>query len=73
MVRGTLCVVGILLTLGASLAQPAVLGSDVLPQRRITVWLKLEPMRDALRLIGKQLGYEPYTLPPLKTSNSENP
>ncbi|MCS7208341.1 MAG: hypothetical protein NZ874_02110 [Fimbriimonadales bacterium] len=44
MVRGTPWVVGVLLTLGASLAQPAVLESDALLQRRITVWFKLEPM-----------------------------
>ncbi|MCS6918826.1 MAG: hypothetical protein NZM28_03570 [Fimbriimonadales bacterium] len=56
MVRGTLCVISVLLTLSAILAQPAPLESDALLQRRITVWLKMEPMRDALRQIGKQTG-----------------
>ena len=37
-------------------AQPADLSQDPLLQRRITVWLKMEPLRDALRTIGKQTG-----------------
>ena len=37
-------------------AQPADLSQDSLLQRRITVWLKMEPLRDALRTIGKQTG-----------------
>jgi hypothetical protein len=37
-------------------AQPAELSQDPLLQRRITVWLKMEPLRDALRTIGKQTG-----------------
>jgi hypothetical protein len=37
-------------------AQPAELSQDPLLQRRITVWLKMEPLRDALRTIGKQAG-----------------
>jgi hypothetical protein len=37
-------------------AQPAELSQNPLLQRRITVWLKMEPLRDALRTIGKQTG-----------------
>ncbi len=37
-------------------AQPAELSQDPLLQKRITVWLKMEPLRDALRTIGKQTG-----------------
>jgi hypothetical protein len=37
-------------------AQPADLSQDPLLQRRITAWLKMEPLRDALRTIGKQTG-----------------
>jgi hypothetical protein len=37
-------------------AQPADLSQNPLLQRRITVWLKMEPLRDALRTIGKQTG-----------------
>ena len=37
-------------------AQPAELSQDPLLQKRITVWLKMEPLRDALRTIGKQAG-----------------
>jgi hypothetical protein len=37
-------------------AQPAELSQDPPLQRRITVWLKMEPLRDALRTIGKQTG-----------------
>ena len=37
-------------------AQPADLSQDPLLQKRITVWLKMEPLRDALRTIGKQTG-----------------
>ena len=37
-------------------AKPAELSQDPLLQKRITVWLKMEPLRDALRTIGKQAG-----------------
>jgi hypothetical protein len=37
-------------------AQPAELSQDPLLQKCITVWLKMEPLRDALRTIGKQAG-----------------
>jgi hypothetical protein len=37
-------------------AQPADLSQDPLLQKRLTVWLKMEPLRDALRTIGKQTG-----------------
>jgi hypothetical protein len=37
-------------------AHPAELSQDPLLQKRITVWLKMEPLRDALRTIGKQTG-----------------
>jgi hypothetical protein len=40
-----------------SLPRPlANLSQNPLLQRRITVWLKMEPLRDALRTIGKQTG-----------------
>ncbi|MCS7272549.1 MAG: hypothetical protein NZ550_00180 [Fimbriimonadales bacterium] len=44
------------IALATALAQPAALQEDPLLQRRITVWLKLEPMRDALRFIARQTG-----------------
>ena len=37
-------------------AQPADLAHDPLLQKRLTVWLKMEPLRDALDTIGKQTG-----------------
>jgi len=54
--RGFLCVVLLIGGLYASLAQTAPLREETLLQRRIRVWLKMEPMRDALRHIGKQTG-----------------
>ncbi len=56
MFRGLLCVAVALGLLSAVLAQPAKLLDDPLLQRRMTVWLKMEPMRDALRQIGRQTG-----------------
>lgn len=56
MLRGLLCVAILMCALCASFAQPAKLNEDALLQRRITMWLKMEPMRDALRQIGKQTG-----------------
>lgn len=56
MLRGLLCVVIVLGQLSVVLAQPAKLADDPLLQRRMMVWLKMEPMRDALRQIGKQTG-----------------
>jgi hypothetical protein len=56
MLRGLLCVAILMCALCASVAQSAKLSEDALLQRRITVWLKMEPMRDALRQIGKQTG-----------------
>ena len=37
-------------------AQSADLSQDPLLPKRITVWLKMEPLHDALRTIGKQTG-----------------
>ncbi|MCS7300559.1 MAG: hypothetical protein NZ556_03275 [Fimbriimonadales bacterium] len=47
-----------LATLGLSIAgaQPVKLSEDTRLQSRITVWLKLEPLRDALRAISRQTG-----------------
>jgi hypothetical protein len=56
MLRGLLCVAILMCVLCIGVAQPAKLSEDALLQRRITVWLKMEPMRDALRQIGKQTG-----------------
>ncbi|MCS6923227.1 MAG: hypothetical protein NZM10_02495, partial [Fimbriimonadales bacterium] len=56
MLRKQLWILLVLSLVCACVAQPANLGEDLLLQRRITVWLKLEPMRDALRQIGKQTG-----------------
>lgn len=54
--RGLLSAILALTVLTVGRGQPAALESEPLLQRRITVWLKLEPMRDALRSIGKQTG-----------------
>ncbi|MFN7017928.1 MAG: hypothetical protein ACK4RG_01480, partial [Fimbriimonadales bacterium] len=54
--RGLLCAILASAVLIVGQGQPAALDSEPLLQRRITVWLKLEPMRDALRSIGKQTG-----------------
>lgn len=56
MLRGLVCAFAVLLTLSVCLAQPLSLENETLLQRRITVWLKMEPMRDALRQISRQTG-----------------
>ncbi len=56
LLRGLLSAILALAVLTVGRGQPAALESEPLLQRRITVWLKLEPMRDALRSIGKQTG-----------------
>ena len=43
-----------------AVAQPADLSQDPLLQKRLTVWLKMEPLRDALRTIGKHTGVALY-------------
>lgn len=48
--------VGIIWTSTLSWAQPVNLTEEPKFQQNITVWLKLEPMRDALRAISKQVG-----------------
>ncbi|MCS7209019.1 MAG: hypothetical protein NZ874_05540 [Fimbriimonadales bacterium] len=54
--RVDLCVwLATLALMGAS-AQPAALSEDARLHTCITVWLKLEPLRDALRMIGRQVG-----------------
>ncbi|MFN4033598.1 MAG: hypothetical protein ACK4ME_08290 [Fimbriimonadales bacterium] len=54
--RGLWSAIFALAVLTVGQGQPAALENEPLLQRRITVWLKLEPMRDALRSIGKQTG-----------------
>lgn len=45
-----------MLLLSASHAQPVRLSEDPLLQKPITVWLKLEPMREALQTIARETG-----------------
>ncbi|MCX7994056.1 MAG: hypothetical protein N2651_10365 [Fimbriimonadales bacterium] len=51
-----LCVVVALLHLSVGSAQSANLSGDPLLQRRITVWLKMEPLREALQQVGRKTG-----------------
>ncbi len=41
---------------GLAWAQPADLSQEPALQRRITVWVKMEPLRDALRTLSNRLG-----------------
>ncbi|OYT74159.1 MAG: hypothetical protein CFK49_09795 [Armatimonadetes bacterium JP3_11] len=52
----SVCVWGLMLLLSASHAQPVRLSEDPLLQKPITVWLKLEPMREALQTIARETG-----------------
>ncbi|MFN7017074.1 MAG: hypothetical protein ACK4P5_07925 [Fimbriimonadales bacterium] len=42
--------------LGSGWSQPARLADDARLQGRITVWLKMEPLREALRTVSRQVG-----------------
>ncbi|GIV11040.1 MAG: hypothetical protein KatS3mg020_0531 [Fimbriimonadales bacterium] len=51
-----LCVWTTTITLGILPAQPANLAEDPKLQPRVSVWLKMEPMRDALRAVSRHTG-----------------
>ncbi len=54
--RFMFCVSLAVLALSAATAQPVKLADDPKLQTPITVWLKMEPLRDALRVISRQVG-----------------
>ena len=56
MMRFWLCVGMFVFLLGGGWTQPAHLADDARLQGRIVVWLKMEPLREALRTVSRQVG-----------------